>query len=255
MQQTHDIEPAELELPANFQLSSEMLHCVELIKSGKNIFLTGNAGTGKSTLLAYLRQNVIEGNVGLCAPTGVSALIIGGVTIHSLFGFHHGTTLEEVQSFEILPGAVEQVKKRCIELDYPMLEEYDFRNDRHNPDLKIDLRPSTTMRPYQEKCFSKMFGNGRARSGIIVLPCGAGKTLVGITAACTIKKSVLVLCTSAVSVEQWRREFKNFSTVADSQIARFTSDCKEKFSGNSGIVIQRIRWLRTAVKDPMKQRR
>lgn len=144
---------------------------------------------------------------------------------------------EEVHSFEILAGCVEQVKKRCIELDYPMLEEYDFRNDRHNPDLKIDLRPSTTMRPYQEKCLSKMFGNGRARSGIIVLPCGAGKTLVGITAACTIKKNILVLCTSAVSVEQWRREFKNFSTIADSQIARFTSDCKEKFSGNSGIVI------------------
>jgi hypothetical protein len=40
-------------------------------------------------------------------------------------------------------------------------------------------------------------GCSRARSGIIVLPCGAGKTLVGITAACTIKKSVLVLCTSA----------------------------------------------------------
>lgn len=144
---------------------------------------------------------------------------------------------EDVHSFEIIPGAVEQVKKRCIELDYPMLEEYDFRNDRHNPDLKIDLRPSTTMRPYQEKSLSKMFGNGRARSGIIVLPCGAGKTLVGITAACTIKKNVLVLCTSAVSVEQWRREFKNFSTVSDNQIARFTSDCKEKFSGNSGIVI------------------
>lgn len=144
---------------------------------------------------------------------------------------------EEVHSFEILAGAVEQVKKRCIELDYPMLEEYDFRNDRHNPDLKIDLRPSTTMRPYQEKSLSKMFGNGRARSGIIVLPCGAGKTLVGITAACTIKKNVLVLCTSAVSVEQWRREFKNFSTISDSQIARFTSDCKEKFSGNTGIVI------------------
>lgn len=143
----------------------------------------------------------------------------------------------QVHSFEILPGAVEQVKKRCIELDYPMLEEYDFRNDRLNPDLAIDLRPSTTMRPYQEKSLSKMFGNGRARSGIIVLPCGAGKTLVGITAACTIKKNTLVLCTSAVSVEQWRREFRNFSTINDSQIARFTSDCKEKFAGDTGIVI------------------
>ena len=45
-----------------------------------------------------------------------------------------------------------------------------------------------------------MFSNGRARSGVIVLPCGAGKTLVGITAACTIKKRVMVLCTSGVAV-------------------------------------------------------
>lgn len=77
-----------------------------------------------------------------------------------------------------------------------MLEEYDFRNDTNNPNLEIDLKPITVIRSYLEKSLSKMFGNGRARSGIIVLPCGAGKTLVGITAACTIKKSCLVLCTS-----------------------------------------------------------
>ena len=91
----------------------------------------------------------------------------------------------------------QDVKKRCNELEYPMLEEYDFRNDTVNPNLEIDLKPSTVIRPYQETSLSKMFGNGRARSGIIVLPCGAGKTLVGITAACTIKKSCLVLCTSS----------------------------------------------------------
>ena len=45
-----------------------------------------------------------------------------------------------------------------------------------------------------------MFGNGRARSGVIVLPCGAGKTLVGVTAACTIRKRCLVLCTSGRGV-------------------------------------------------------
>lgn len=49
-----------------------------------------------------------------------------------------------------------------------------------------------------------MFSNGRARSGVIVLPCGAGKTLTGILAATTIKKNVMVLCISGVSVEQWR---------------------------------------------------
>jgi hypothetical protein len=36
----------------------------------------------------------------------------------------------------------------------------------------IDLKPTTVLRPYQEKSLRKMFGNGRARSGVIVLPCG-----------------------------------------------------------------------------------
>lgn len=144
---------------------------------------------------------------------------------------------EVVHSFEIDSSSVEEVKKRCCEIDYPMLEEYDFRNDTLNANLEIDLKPTTMIRPYQEKCLSKMFGNGRARSGIIVLPCGAGKTLVGITAACTIKKSTLVLCTSAVSVEQWAREFKQWSNIKDGQIAKFTSETKEKFMGDAGIVI------------------
>ncbi len=143
-----------------------------------------------------------------------------------------------------------------------MLEEYDFRNDTVNANLDIDLKPATVIRPYQETSLSKMFGNGqvhvpgrslmyvnmlhagRARSGIIVLPCGAGKTLVGITAACTIKKSCLVLCTSSyvtvcfvslgelifarVSVMQWRQQFMQWSNVTDRQIAVFTADQKEK---------------------------
>lgn len=62
---------------------------------------------------------------------------------------------------------VEHVKQRCLPggLNYPMLEEYDFRNDTQNPDLSVDLKPHVSLRPYQEKSLSKMFGNGRARSG------------------------------------------------------------------------------------------
>ena len=144
---------------------------------------------------------------------------------------------DEVHSFEIKSDDIELVKRRCNELEYPMLEEYDFHNDTRNPNLDIDLKPVTVIRPYQEKSLSKMFGNGRARSGIIVLPCGAGKTLVGITAACTIKKSVLVLCTSSVSVMQWKQQFMQWSNTNDSQISVFTADQKEKFGGASGIVV------------------
>lgn len=145
--------------------------------------------------------------------------------------------IDAVHSFEIANESVEIVKKRCQEIDYPVLEEYDFRNDLRNPDLDIDLKPSTQIRPYQEKSLSKMFGNGRARSGIIVLPCGAGKTLVGITAACTIRKSVIVLCTSSVSVMQWRQQFLQWCTIQPENVAVFTSDNKEMFQGDAGLVV------------------
>ncbi|XP_064613581.1 general transcription and DNA repair factor IIH helicase subunit XPB-like isoform X2 [Liolophura sinensis] len=131
-------------------------------------------------------------------------------------------------SFEVKQESIEDIQKRCIELEYPLLAEYDFRNDTRNPDINVDLKPSTVLRPYQEKSLRKMFGNGRARSGVIVLPCGAGKTLVGVTAACTVRKRCLVLCNSGVSVEQWKSQFKMWSTADDSIICRFTSGAKDK---------------------------
>ncbi|CAK7227772.1 DNA repair helicase RAD25 [Sporothrix bragantina] len=144
---------------------------------------------------------------------------------------------EAVHSFEVADHGIEIVQRRCLELGYPVLEEYDFRNDEVNANLEIDLRPNAQIRPYQEKSLSKMFGNGRAKSGIIVLPCGAGKTLVGITAACTVKKGIIVLCTSSMSVVQWRQEFLKWSNINPDDIAVFTSDNKSMFTGNTGIIV------------------
>ncbi|KAL3478393.1 P-loop containing nucleoside triphosphate hydrolase protein [Aspergillus californicus] len=143
----------------------------------------------------------------------------------------------QVHSFEIPNEAVEPVKARCQAMGCPALEEYDFRNDDINPTLDIDLKPNARIRSYQEKSLSKMFGNGRAKSGIIVLPCGAGKTLVGITAGCTIKKGTIILCTSSMSVVQWRNEFLRWSNIDPGDIAIFTSDNKEKFRRSTGIIV------------------
>ncbi|KRY78042.1 DNA excision repair protein haywire [Trichinella pseudospiralis] len=130
----------------------------------------------------------------------------------------------ELFTFEVYQECIETLQKRCIEIEHPLLAEYDFRNDTHNPNLCIDLKPSAILRPYQEKSLRKMFGNSRARSGVIVLPCGAGKSLVGVTACCTVNKRCLCLCNSNVSVQQWRNQFKMWSTADDSKIVRFTRE-------------------------------
>ena len=71
-----------------------------------------------------------------------------------------GQTPPQVRRIPMTDFDIQDVKKRCNELEYPMLEEYDFRNDTVNANLEIDLKPSTVIRPYQETSLSKMFGNG-----------------------------------------------------------------------------------------------
>ncbi|KAI2503974.1 ERCC3/RAD25/XPB C-terminal helicase [Fragilaria crotonensis] len=143
-----------------------------------------------------------------------------------------------VVSFQIKSEAVEKVKRQAIELDYPLMEEYDFRNDSTNPNVhQFDLKPHTRIRRYQERSLAKMFGNGRARSGIIVLPCGAGKTLTGVTAAQTIKKSCVALCTNAVSVLQWKYQFQLWTNIPDDRICVFTSDRKDPIHAEACVLI------------------
>ncbi|KAI1615214.1 DNA excision repair protein ERCC-3 [Exophiala viscosa] len=146
-------------------------------------------------------------------------------------------TYKEAPNFEIGANKRDVVAKQCLDIGYPAISEYDFAGDHENPTLPIDLRPSTSIRPYQERALSKMFGNGRGKSGIIVLPCGAGKTLVGITAGCHIKKSIVVLCTSAMSSYQWANEFKKWSDIKEEDIAVFSANEKRRFTGNAGVLV------------------
>ena len=68
-------------------LTPDFRHCIEVLEnSNSSIFVTGRAGTGKSTLLQMFRRLSVK-NVVALAPTGVSALNVGGQTIHSFFGF------------------------------------------------------------------------------------------------------------------------------------------------------------------------
>lgn len=68
------------------QLSDDFNYALERMESGAHLFITGRAGTGKSTLLQIFRRTTNR-NVVVLAPTGVAALNVGGQTIHSLFGF------------------------------------------------------------------------------------------------------------------------------------------------------------------------
>ena len=64
--------------------------------AGKSVFITGKAGTGKSTLLEHFRETTRK-RIAVLAPTGVAALNVRGQTIHSFCGFKPDITLDKVR--------------------------------------------------------------------------------------------------------------------------------------------------------------
>lgn len=67
-------------------LSSQQKSVIELFEQGKNILVTGGAGTGKSHLLSFLKRNYASSGLEVAASTGIAAVNIGGSTIHSWAG-------------------------------------------------------------------------------------------------------------------------------------------------------------------------
>jgi DNA excision repair protein ERCC-3 len=85
------------------------------------------------------------------------------------------------------------------------------------------------VRDYQRDAADVFYAGGGVRggSGVIVLPCGAGKTIVGIAAMALCGRSTLVLTTSITAVKQWRREILDKTDLAEAQVAEYTGESKE----------------------------
>jgi len=103
------------EMTENFKNALDKMENTE-----KNIFITGKAGTGKSTLLKYFRDNTKK-SVAVIAPTGVAAINIGGQTFHSFFGFLPDVNIESAEETAI--AISEKRKKLYRNIDTIIIDE------------------------------------------------------------------------------------------------------------------------------------
>lgn len=86
-----------------FVLTDEFRDAMGLLAQGRHVFLTGKAGTGKSTLIRRFMSQT-DRNVVVVAPTGIAALNVEGYTIHRLFGFNSTTSLADITTGRYYPG-------------------------------------------------------------------------------------------------------------------------------------------------------
>jgi DNA excision repair protein ERCC-3 len=86
-----------------------------------------------------------------------------------------------------------------------------------------------TVRDYQRESADVFYAGGDVRggSGVIVLPCGAGKTIVGIVAMTLLQKNTLVLTTSITAVKQWKREIIDKTDLTEETVKEYTGETKE----------------------------
>ncbi len=125
-------------------------------------------------------------------------------------------------AFKIQPWARGQVKQELLKLGWPA---EDFAGYTPGTPHEIALTDGTWhIRDYQTQAVDKFWLGG---SGVVVLPCGAGKTIVGAAAMAVAKTNTLILVTNTVSARQWKAELLKRTTLTEEEIGEYSGSVKE----------------------------
>lgn len=142
----------------------------------------------------------------------IAPLILGQIDAHTLLSdlTHRG-----------------ELKQALVALGYPAQDEAGYVD---GSPLPIQMRSPTlsnepfALRPYQQAAVQVFHASGSAigGSGVIVLPCGAGKTIIGIGAMVTLQTQTLILTSSTVAVRQWIDEIIDKTDLVPEQIGEYS---------------------------------
>jgi DNA excision repair protein ERCC-3 len=120
------------------------------------------------------------------------------------------------------PWARGELKQELLKLGWPA---EDLAGYTPGTPHAIELDESEwSLRPYQQHAVDSFLTSG---SGVVVLPCGAGKTLVGAGAMAAAKTNTLILVTNTVSARQWRSELLRRTTLTEDEIGEYSGQLKE----------------------------
>ncbi|KAL7709434.1 helicase [Lotmaria passim] len=144
--------------------------------------------------------------------------VVASVAVTPLHLFYEDSVWMDDQaqfpSFLLQSRAMSKVvAARCVVLGLPIQQQYDFEKDTSVRTAYISLRTQTKPRRYQVEAVDAAIHEGTLNSGCLLLPCGAGKTLLGIMLMCKVKKPTLVICAGSVSVEQWKNQILDYATL------------------------------------------
>ncbi|CAB4334753.1 unannotated protein [freshwater metagenome] len=164
-----------------------------------------------------LEANPIHGLVLITTDTAVLEEVIRSKKIAPLLG-----PRIDPETIAVHPSQRGHIKQSLLRLGWPAEDFAGYVDGQHH---EIDLvQDGWKIRQYQELAAEGFWHGG---SGVVVLPCGAGKTIVGAAAMAHAKATTLILVTNTIAARQWREELLQRTTLNEDEIGEYSGSKKE----------------------------
>ena len=164
-----------------------------------------------------LEMDPVHGLILITTDTAVLEEVIRAKKIAPLLGARI-----DAETITVLPSQRGQIKQSLLRLGWPA-EDFAGYVDGQAHEINL-LQKDWKIRPYQELAAEGFWHGG---SGVVVLPCGAGKTIVGAAAMAHAKATTLILVTNTIAARQWREELLKRTSLNEDEIGEYSGAKKE----------------------------
>ncbi len=175
----------------------------------------------EETVARYGRLVIERDDAGELVLRSTDPAVLAEVTrnkrVGPFLGVRRGPDL-----WTLMPWARGQVKQELVRIGWPAEDHAGY-----TPGTPYDIElveDGWSLRDYQRKAVDSFFTGG---SGVVVLPPGAGKTVVGAAAMARSKTNTLILVTNTISARQWRSELVRRTSLTEEEIGEYSGQVKE----------------------------
>ncbi len=173
------------------------------------------------TMARYGRLQLVKSPVHGLTLVSLDRAVLTEVMRHKKIAPMLGAKIDD-DTVIVHPSERGHLKQMLLKIGWPAEDLAGYVDGEAHP---IELaQDGWSLRPYQEQAVEGFWHGG---SGVVVLPCGAGKTMVGAAAMAKAKATTLILVTNTVAGRQWKRELIARTSLTEEEIGEYSGEKKE----------------------------
>ena len=173
------------------------------------------------TMSRYGRVRILKSPAHGLILESTEQAIVEELIRHKKIGGMLGARIDDL-SVSVPPSERGRIKQELLKVGWPAEDLAGYVDGEAHP-IALD-ESGWALRDYQEYATDSFWEGG---SGVVVLPCGAGKTIVGAAAMAKAKATTLILVTNTVAGRQWRDELLRRTTLTENEIGEYSGEKKE----------------------------